>query len=130
MSQAEVGEAFEPKQEGRGGSSIMAHKHNAVGCQITLSAALRAPGLAMTVIAGMPQEHERGLGGWQAEAPVLADLFILAHGALAAMLPVAEHLDVNSGAMLRNLEAAGMEQDVAEAQALTEFVLEQHGKTD
>jgi len=43
---------------------------------------------------GMPQEHERGLGGWQAEAPVLAELFALTHGALDAMAAVLEGLEV------------------------------------
>ncbi|HZZ89783.1 MAG TPA: 3-carboxy-cis,cis-muconate cycloisomerase, partial [Caulobacteraceae bacterium] len=85
LSQFEVGEAFEPREAGRGGSSAMAYKRNPTGCQVCLSAAVRAPHLAATILAALPQEHERSLGGWQAEAAVLAELFCLAHGALAAM---------------------------------------------
>lgn len=125
LAQAEIGEAFEPRQEGRGGSSIMAHKRNTTACQVALSAALRTPGLAATILAALPQEHERGLGGWQVEAPVIADLFALAHGAVAAMLPVTQGLDVDVDAMRRNLEAANIGQDFGAAERLTRRALAQ-----
>jgi 3-carboxy-cis,cis-muconate cycloisomerase len=115
LAQGEVAEAFEPREAGRGGSSAMAHKRNPTGCQVVLSAALRAPGLAATLFATMPGEHERGLGGWQAEAPVLAELFLLAHGALSALVPVIAGLDVDTLAMRRNLDAAGVGEDWGEA---------------
>jgi 3-carboxy-cis,cis-muconate cycloisomerase len=118
LAQGEIAELFEPLQPGRGGSSAMAHKRNPTGCQVALSAGLRAPGLAATLLATLPAEHERGLGGWQAEAPVLAELFLLAHGALAAMAPVIAGLEVDVAAMRRNLQAAGVGQDTGEAQAL------------
>jgi 3-carboxy-cis,cis-muconate cycloisomerase len=60
----------------------------------------------------------RGLGGWQAEAPVLADLFLLCHGALAALLPVIGCLDVDVTAMQRNLLLASVGTDTGEAEAL------------
>src|SRR5581483_5423552 len=110
---------------GRGGSSAMPHKRNPTGCQVVLSAATRAPGLASGVIAGLPQEHERGLGGWQAEAPALASLFELAHGALAALRPVVEGLEVDTAAMARNLAAADVGDDVGHAAALTRRALAQ-----
>ena len=96
----------------------MPHKRNPTGCQIALSAAARAPGLASTLLATLPQEHERGLGGWQAEAPVLIELFELADGAIAAMTPVIEGLDISEAAMARNLAAAGVGLDTGEAEAL------------
>ena len=130
MAQAEIGEAFEPKQDGRGGSSIMAHKRNATGCQAALSAALRTPGLAMTILAALPQEHERGLGGWQIEAPVMADLFGLTHGAVAAMLPVIEGLDVDVSAMQRNLNAANVGGDFGVAEIFAHRALAQFRKAD
>jgi 3-carboxy-cis,cis-muconate cycloisomerase len=123
LAQNEVAEAFEPRQPGRGGSSAMAHKRNPTGCQVALSAALRAPGLAATLLAGLPQEHERGLGGWQAEGPVLADLFILAHGAVVAMADVAEGLQVDTAAMARNLAAAGVGSDTGAAALLVQRAL-------
>jgi 3-carboxy-cis,cis-muconate cycloisomerase len=123
LAQNEVAEAFEPKLPGRGGSSAMAHKRNPTGCQVALSAALRAPGLAATLLAGLPQEHERGLGGWQAEGPVLAELFLLAHGAVVAMADVAEGLEVDPAAMARNLAAADVGTDTGASALLVERAL-------
>ena len=74
MMQVEVGEAAEPSGPGRGGSSTMPHKRNPVGAALVLSAAGRAPMLAATIVAALPQEHERALGGWQAEWPTMAAL--------------------------------------------------------
>jgi 3-carboxy-cis,cis-muconate cycloisomerase len=124
LAQTEVGEAFEPRIAGRGGSSAMTHKRNPTGCQIALSAAIRAPHLAATIIAALPQQHERGLGGWQAEGPVLAELFQLAHGALAAMAPVIEGLEVDTDRMAANLAAADVGTDTGESEALVAKALE------
>jgi 3-carboxy-cis,cis-muconate cycloisomerase len=129
MAQGEVTEAFEPRIAGRGGSSIMAHKRNPTGCQIALSAALRAPGLAASILAALPQEHERGLGGWQSEGPVLADLFCLAHGAIWAMAPVVEGLELDTGHMQANLAAAGVGADPGESAALVRRALDHHRKS-
>ncbi len=118
LAQTEVGEAFEPRTQGRGGSSSMVHKRNPTGCQIVLAAAARAPQLAATIIAAMPQEHERGLGGWQAEGAVLADLFCLAHGATQALLPVIEGLELDLTAMSENLTAAKVGTDIGESEAM------------
>jgi len=123
MAQSEIGEAFEPQVEGRGGSSSMPHKRNPTGCQVALSAARRAPGLAGGIMAGLPQAHERDLGGWQAEAPALAALFELTHGALAALRPVIEGLEVDTAAMAGNLTAAGVGEDVGQAAELTRQAL-------
>jgi 3-carboxy-cis,cis-muconate cycloisomerase len=99
LMQAEVAEVSEPVFAGRGGSSAMPHKRNATGCQVAVSAAIRAPGLVAALLGGMPQELERGLGGWQAEAPVIGELFALAHGAARAMRVVAEGLEIHVAAM-------------------------------
>jgi 3-carboxy-cis,cis-muconate cycloisomerase len=123
LAQGEVGEAREPLVAGRGGSSAMAHKRNPTGCQVAVSAALRAPGLAATILAGMPQQHERGLGGWQAEAPVLADLFCIAHGALRAMLPVVEALEIDAGQMQANLAGAHLGLDMGESESMVAAAL-------
>jgi len=99
LMQAELAEVAEPVIAGRGGSSAMPDKRNATGCQVALSAAIRAPGLVAALLGGMPQELERGLGGWQAEAPVIGELFAIAHGAAHAMRVVAEGLEVHVAAM-------------------------------
>ncbi len=123
LAQNGIGEAREPAIPGRGGSSAMAHKRNPTGCQITLSAALRAPGLVAGILAGLPAEQERGLGGWQAEGPALADLFLLAAGATEAMATVAEGLEVDETAIARNLAAAGIGTDIGESAALVADLL-------
>jgi 3-carboxy-cis,cis-muconate cycloisomerase len=104
LSQAEIGEAAEPSGQGRGGSSTMPHKQNPIGSMVALAAATRAPGLVATLLSAMVQEHERALGGWQAEAPTLAALFEAAHGATFAMAETIGGLKVDAGAMRRNLE--------------------------
>jgi 3-carboxy-cis,cis-muconate cycloisomerase len=118
LMQREVAEVAEPRIAGRGGSSAMPHKHNPVGCQVALSAAIRAPGLVAGLLAGMPQELERGLGGWQAEAPAIGELFALAHGAVEAMRVVAEGLEVDSAALAVHAAGArGPEREAALAAA-------------
>ena len=128
MAQGEVAEAFEPRIPGRGGSSAMAYKRNPTGCQVALSAAVRSPGLAGAIFSGLPQEHERGLGGWQAEAPNLAILFELAHGALAAISLVIAGLEVDATALRRNLAAAGVGSDVGQSGALVRRALAYYRK--
>jgi 3-carboxy-cis,cis-muconate cycloisomerase len=84
----------------------MPHKRNPTGCQVALSAAIRAPGLVAALLGGLPQELERGLGGWQAEAPVIGELFALAHGAAQAMRIVAQGLEVDAEAITAHAMAA------------------------
>ncbi len=118
LSQNSVGEAREPAIAGRGGSSAMAHKRNPTGCQVALAAATRAPGLVAGILAGLPQEEERGLGGWQAEGPALADLFLIAAGSLDAMATVAEGLEIDETAIARNLKQADVGTDIGESAAI------------
>jgi 3-carboxy-cis,cis-muconate cycloisomerase len=123
LAQNEIAEVFEPRAVGRGGSSIMAHKRNPIGCQIVLSAAARAPGLTATILAVLPQEQERALGGWQAEAPVIADLFALCYGALRTLATVIEGLEVDAARMAHNLAAANVGLDTGESEALVKSLL-------
>ncbi|MEO8536661.1 MAG: 3-carboxy-cis,cis-muconate cycloisomerase [Betaproteobacteria bacterium] len=104
LAQSEVGEAHEPAGEGRGGSSTMPQKRNPVGASIAIEAAIRVPGLVSTMLSAAVQEHERGLGNWPAEWSTLPDIALLASGALAAMVEVAEGLDVDAQRMRSNLE--------------------------
>jgi len=102
--QTEIDELAEPAASGKGGSSTMPHKRNPVGCAAVLTAATRAPGLVATVFAGMVQEHERALGGWQAEWDALPDLARLAGGALANIEQIAAGLNVNEPRLAANLD--------------------------
>ena len=105
MMQTELGEVAEPAAAGKGGSSTMPHKRNPVGCAAVLTAATRAPNLVATVFAGMVQEHERALGGWQAEWDALPDLARLTAGALANVKGIVPGLEVNADRLAANLNA-------------------------
>jgi 3-carboxy-cis,cis-muconate cycloisomerase len=105
MSQTEVGEALEPTAPGKGGSSTLPHKRNPVGSAVVLAAAIRVPALVSTMLAAMPQEHERGLGGWHAEWETLPEIFLLATGALSHATQIVNGLEVHEEKMARNLEA-------------------------
>lgn len=106
MMQIEVGEAAEPSGPGRGSSSTMPHKRNPIGAALVLSAATRAPMLAATIVAAMPQEHERALGGWQAEWPTLAALVEALGSAVEVMEEVASGLTIDPDALQANMDAA------------------------
>ena len=102
--QTEVGEVSEPAGEGRGGSSTMPQKRNPVGCAMILAAAVRVPGLTSTMLTAMPQEHERGLGGWHAEWETLPEIVRLCAGALRWAVDVIGGLEVDVERMKQNLE--------------------------
>ena len=116
LMQTDVGEAFEPAGEGRGGSSTMPHKRNPVTSAVAMAAATRAPGLAATLLASMVQEHERGLGGWHAEWVALPELVVLTAGALGQMADTMANLEVDADRMKANLEVT---QGLMMAEAVT-----------
>ena len=106
LSQAEVGEMLESAPtKGVGGSSAMPHKRNPVACLQALAAAVRAPGLMATLLSGSLGEHERALGGWQAELVTIPELVDAAGSALDALERIAEGLVVHAERMKANLEA-------------------------
>jgi 3-carboxy-cis,cis-muconate cycloisomerase len=105
MAQGEVGELAEPSGQGRGGSSAMPHKRNPVSAMIALAAAGRAPQHAAALLQAMGQQHERGLGNWQAELAEWPPLFIGAHGALQALNDAFDGLAVDPARMRANIDA-------------------------
>jgi 3-carboxy-cis,cis-muconate cycloisomerase len=102
--QSEVGEASEPGGEGRGGSSTMPNKRNPTASSLTLAAAHRVPGLVASFLSAMVQEHERGVGGWQAEWPIIAAVVQSTGVAIASTAEVAEGLLVDAQRMRLNIE--------------------------
>jgi 3-carboxy-cis,cis-muconate cycloisomerase len=104
LMQNEIAEVAEPGGEGRGGSSTMPHKRNPVGCAVTLAAADRVPGEVSAFLSAMVQEHERGMGGWQSEWPIVASVVQSTGLATASMAEVAEGLSVDATRMRANLE--------------------------
>jgi len=105
LMQAEVAEVAEPTAEGRGGSSTMPHKQNPIACATILACAARVPGLVSTMLVAMPQEHERGLGLWQAEWETLPEIFRITAASLARSIEIAEGLQVDAARMATNLDA-------------------------
>jgi 3-carboxy-cis,cis-muconate cycloisomerase len=122
LMQFEVGEASEPG----GGSSSMPHKRNPAGSARALAAAVRTPGLVAAYLTGLVQEHERAVGGWQAEWPTLAALIQTTGAASEAMADVAEGLTVDRERMRRNMDAVGepMLTSVGAADALRRELLD------
>jgi 3-carboxy-cis,cis-muconate cycloisomerase len=104
LMQAEVGEVSEGAGGDRGGSSAMPHKHNPVACAAVLAAHARMPGLASTMLCAMPQEHERGLGLWQAEWDTVPEAFRIAAAALDYSIEIAETLEVDATRMQANFD--------------------------
>jgi len=104
LMQNEVGEATEAGGEGRGGSSTMPNKRNPIACSLTLAAAHRLPGLVASFLSSMLQEHERGVGGLQAEWPIVATAIQSTGVAIASMAEAAEGLSVDTERMRANVE--------------------------
>jgi 3-carboxy-cis,cis-muconate cycloisomerase len=127
MMQTEVAEAFEPSGEGRGGSSTMPHKRNPVAAATGLAAATMAPNLAATIFAAQVQDHERSAGPWQAEWPTLPTLLLVTSGALAAIIDIAEGLEVDAARMRANLDTTG---GLIMAEAVTMALAEKIGKSE
>ncbi|MGB8856647.1 MAG: 3-carboxy-cis,cis-muconate cycloisomerase [Burkholderiales bacterium] len=123
LMQTETGEAFEPAAQGRGGSSTMPHKRNPVSCAMVLAAATRLPGLVAAMHSAMPQEHERGLGGWQAEWQILPQICLLAAAALEQSNCMLQGLEIDAVRMRANLDITqGLILAEAASTALAVFV--------
>ena len=105
LMQSEVSEAAEETSEGRGGSSTMPHKHNPVACAAVIATNARMPGLSATMLHAMSQEHERGLGLWQAEWDTVPEAFRLTAAALAYSIEIAQGLQVDAARMMANLDS-------------------------
>jgi 3-carboxy-cis,cis-muconate cycloisomerase len=127
MMQTDVGEAFEPAGAGRGGSSTMPHKRNPVAAASALGAATMAPNLAATIFASQVQDHERSAGPWHAEWPTLPALMLVTSGALAAIVDLAEGLEVDVARMRNNLDTT---HGLIMAEAVTFALAEKIGKSD
>lgn len=127
MMQTDVAEAFEPAGDGRGGSSTMPHKRNPVAAATALAAAGIAPNLAATIFAAQVHDHERSAGPWHAEWPTLPTLLLVTSGALAAIVDIAEGLEVDADRMRQNLDAT---RGLIMAEAVTFALAEKIGKSE
>jgi 3-carboxy-cis,cis-muconate cycloisomerase len=118
LGQPEVGEMQEAlPRPGVGASSSMPHKRNPVGCAHALAAAMRMPGLLATLHACAIAEHERALGGWQAEIAIVPEIAGALGTSLDFLGTIASSLVVNPARMKDNLAAYG-EPGAAKMEAL------------
>jgi 3-carboxy-cis,cis-muconate cycloisomerase len=85
----------------------MPHKRNPVRASKIVAAAVRAPGLVATVLSAMLQEHERGLGGWQAEWQAIPDLVITTGDAARSLADALDTLVVDPSRMRANIDLTG-----------------------
>ena len=127
LMQTEVGEAFEPAAPGRGGSSSMPHKRNPTAAAAALAAAAIAPQLAATIFAAQVQEHERALGGWQAEWQAFPALALVTSGAAAAVADIAEGIEIDPARMRANLD---LTQGLVMAEAVSVALAGKIGKAE
>ena len=86
-----------------------------------------APNLAATIFAAQVQDHERSAGPWHAEWPTLPTLLLVTSGALAAIVDIAEGLEVDAVRMRVNLDATD---GLIMAEAVTMALAEKIGKSD
>jgi 3-carboxy-cis,cis-muconate cycloisomerase len=106
-SQTEVGELRETGGPARGGSSTLPQKRNPVGAAGALACAKRAPGLVAALLAALPQEHERAVGGWQIEWETLPELFRVTGAAARHLGEALRELEVDAARMRANLSLTG-----------------------
>ena len=124
LAQAEVAEAT-PRTGGR--SSAMAHKRNPADAVRARAFAARAPQLAATLLAAMPQEHERAAGAWQSEWATLRDLLRVTGVSATAVGTALADLELAPDHMAATLEASPAgEGSVGSAEALVALALAAH----
>jgi 3-carboxy-cis,cis-muconate cycloisomerase len=105
LNQHEVAEVMEPEERGRGVTSVMPHKRNPVASMLALAAAQRVPQHVAALLAAMTQQHERGLGPWQAELAEWPQLVMAVHGSLRAMAKALPGLRVDARRMQHNIDS-------------------------
>lgn len=127
LTQTEIGEVSESSEGASGGSSTMPQKKNPVASAAILANVARVPGLVSTILTTMVQEHERGLGGWQAEWESLPEIVSLTGGAAERTAELLSGLEVHAEKMRDNVELThGLIYSEAVSMALAKFV----GKAD
>jgi 3-carboxy-cis,cis-muconate cycloisomerase len=126
LSQTEVAEVATGAQaDGR--SSTMPQKRNPVEALAAAACARLAIGQVPTLLAAGMQEHERGVGGWQAEWEALPALFRHTSGAVEWVRRALDGLAVDAGRMATNLAAT---RGLIMAEALTMTLAPRTGRDE
>ncbi|MPZ39538.1 MAG: 3-carboxy-cis,cis-muconate cycloisomerase [Rhizobiales bacterium] len=106
LMQTEVGEAQEAARAPANEAIGLPHKRQPNAAAVGIAAATMAPNLLATIIAGQVQEHERGLGGWQAQWHAIPALLLVTSGAVAAVAELAQSIEIDTERMRSNLDVA------------------------
>lgn len=104
LAQTEVGEVSEGAAPGKGESSALPQKHNPVDATSAIASARLAVGVVPVLLSSMVQEHERAVGGWQAEWAAIPELFRFTAGAVEGTRGAVVGLQVDPVRMKANLE--------------------------
>ncbi len=105
LAQTEVGEVSEGAAPGKGGSSAMPQKRNPVDATAVIASARLATGVVPVILSAMAQEHERAVGGWQAEWEAIPDVFCYTASAVERVRSTITGLEVDPVRMRANLDA-------------------------
>jgi len=127
LAQTEVAEVAEESAPGKGGSSALPHKRNPVDAMQALAAARLATASVPVILSALAQEHERAIGGWQAEWMAIPDLFRYAAGAIAHTRDALAGLQIDPQRMRANLDLSS---GLMMAEALTLALGERIGPTE
>lgn len=102
-------------------------QHHPAACMQALAAAQRAPQRVAALLSCMPQEHEQGLGNWQAELAEWSGLLLSGHGAVRGLAAAAEGLKLKPSRMLENID---LQRDLVFGEALQMLLLPHLGPVD
>ena len=103
LSATEFGEVYEPFVPGRGASSTMPQKRNAISSELMMAAAKAVRQHAGLMLDAMVQDLERATGPWHAEWIAVPESFVLTAGALHQAKFALGGLIVDEARMLQNL---------------------------
>lgn len=103
LSMNEVGEVLEPFVKGRGASSTMPQKRNAISSELMLACAKGVRQAAGLMVDAQIHDLERATGPWHAEWIAIPEAFMLTAGALHQANFLMSGLEVYPDRMLQNL---------------------------
>jgi 3-carboxy-cis,cis-muconate cycloisomerase len=106
LMQTEVAEVLEAPAApaGEDAAAAPARLAPAAAAAMAVAAAVMAPPLVATILACQMQEHERAVGGWQAEWTTFPALALTTSGALRAVADLAQGIEVDPDRMRKNLD--------------------------
>ena len=81
----------------------MPQKHNPVDATSAIASARLAIGMVPVILAAMAQEHERAVGGWQAEWVAIPSLFCYTASAVERVRDAVAGLQIDPDRMSANL---------------------------